>query len=144
MMRSKGLVLGLAMAAAVPAARAPAETRTQGGRIPAAEIEAMFANMKAQTSWDLGGPLTWGYYFLDPKKEKLETAAKELQRMGYAVIELRSLSPDAPLGADWQLHVQKVERQTPESLEARDEELYQFALAHGLKSYDGPDVGPAP
>ena len=42
------------------------------------------------------------------------------------------------------LHVERVETHSPESLFARNEELYGLADRLGLESYDGMDVGPAP
>jgi Protein of unknown function (DUF1260). len=41
------------------------------------------------------------------------------------------------------LHVERVETHSPESLFARNAELYRVAETFGLDSYDGMDVGPA-
>src|SRR5262245_44562354 len=40
------------------------------------------------------------------------------------------------------LHVEKTETHSPESLNARNMEFYEFAYKHSLDSYDGMDVGP--
>jgi hypothetical protein len=40
------------------------------------------------------------------------------------------------------LHVERVERHTPVSLHARNQELDALAKRHGIDAYDGMDVGP--
>ncbi|MBA3811146.1 MAG: ribonuclease E inhibitor RraB [Caulobacteraceae bacterium] len=104
----------------------------------------MFANMKAHTAWDLNGDLLWGYYFTAASKPELEEASKALVARGYRLVEVRPLEKASAGVPDlWQLHVERVEHHTPESLLARNEELYALAAKLRLNSYDGMDVGPA-
>ncbi len=134
-------VAALVLAMSIFAAQASA----QGGsvRIPRSQIDAMFSNMKANTPWDLTGKLLWGYFFTSASKATLENAARVLVGQGYTLVEILPLQPIAPRSAaEWQLHVERVEHHTPDSLFSRDDELYAFADAHGLTSYDGMDVGP--
>ncbi|HVY07703.1 MAG TPA: ribonuclease E inhibitor RraB [Burkholderiales bacterium] len=98
----------------------------------------MFANMRAKAPWNIDGPLLWGYFFLDPSREKLEQAAGELQSAGYRVVGIAKVQGQQR----FRLHVERVEIHTPATLDARNQELYAFADRLGLASYDGMDVGP--
>jgi hypothetical protein len=111
----------------------------QGQRhIQLAQLETMFANMRANTKWNVDGPLLWGYFFFDPNPEKLKLAASDLQAQGYRVVGIASVA-----GKDtFRLHVERVEAHTPASLNDRNNELYALATKYGLASYDGMDVGP--
>ena len=120
----------------------PAGAQGGAAHIPRSQIEAIFADMKAHTSWDVGGKLLWGYYFTSTSKPALETAANLLVGQGYTLVEIRELPGSASDGAVWQLHVERVEHHTPDSLVTRDDELYAFASSRGLAGYDGMDVGP--
>ncbi len=35
-------------------------------------LEDMFSGMRAQTNWNVDGPMLWGYFFADRSPEKLE------------------------------------------------------------------------
>jgi hypothetical protein len=130
--RASVLVLAFALAAAC----VPAEAQGQR-RIPLAQIEAMFANMRAKAPWNVDGPLLWGYFFFDPSREKLERAAGELQAAGYHVAGISQVQGQQR----FRLHVERVEIHTPVTLDARNQELYAMAERLGLASYDGMDVG---
>ena len=109
-------------------------------RIQPTQLEAMFANMRAKTKWNVDGPLLWGYFFLDPSEPKLEQAANELGATGYRVVGVKKVD-----GKDLhRLHVERIEVHTPLTLNERNNELYAFAEKRGIASYDGMDVGPAP
>jgi hypothetical protein len=126
------LMLSCALAFAHPAADA------QGSRIQLSQIEAMFANMRAKAPWNVDGPLLWGYFFFDPRREKLERAATELQASGYKVVGISQVSGQER----FRLHVERVEIHTPVSLNARNQEFYALADRLSIASYDGMDVGP--
>ncbi|MFX8929938.1 ribonuclease E inhibitor RraB, partial [Acinetobacter baumannii] len=50
---------------------------------------------------------------------------------------------ETPDGAEsWWLHVERDERHSVDSLDARNRALHRFAETHGLEAYDGMDVGP--
>jgi len=75
----------------------------------------------------------------------LRAAVPHLQGLDYDFVELFKSEKDDPQDDDlWWLHVQRIEVHTVDSLFARNERLYEFASSHGLDSYDGMDVGPAP
>jgi hypothetical protein len=106
-------------------------------RIQLRQLEAMFAQMRAKTPWNVDGPLLWGYFFFGANAEKIKTAAAELQTQGYRVVEVA----EVPGRGLWRLHVERVEHHTPQTLDVRNSEFYAFATRHGLESYDGMDVG---
>ena len=94
--------------------------------------------MRAQTPWNIDGPLLWGYFFIDPDRAKLDAAAAALKDKGYRVVGIAKVD-----GRDlFRLHVERVEVQTPDSLYARDIELEALARKLHIGSYDGMDVGP--
>jgi len=127
------------LAAAVLAGALPAQAQFVP-KIPLAKLQAAFATMRAQGRINVDGPLLWGYFFLDPDRTRLETAAAELQSKGYHVVGIAK-APDRPL---FRLQVDRVEVHTPESLYARDIELEGFVRRLHLASYDGMTVGAAP
>ena len=128
-----------ALSAALVAGVAPAEAQV-APKIPLEKLQAMFANMRAQTRWNVDGPLLWGYFFLDPDRARLDAAATELSAKGYRVVDIAKVD-----GRElFRLHVERVEVQTPESLYARDIELEALARKLHIRNYDGMDVGPAP
>lgn len=134
----KSIALAALMAALV-AGIAPAEAQV-APKIPLEKLQAMFANMRAQTRWNIDGPLLWGYFFLDPDRARLDAAATELSAKGYRVVDIAKVD-----GRElFRLHVERVEVQTPESLYARDIELEALARKLHIRNYDGMDVGPAP
>lgn len=112
------------------------------GMITREQIQEMFHRMRNNARWDIDDFCLWGYFFTDHERRRLVTAAPALERMGYRVVGI--LEPVAE--SDDQellfLHVEREERHTVDSLEARNRELYHFADEFDLESYDGMDVGP--
>ncbi|WP_426103484.1 ribonuclease E inhibitor RraB [Massilia sp. TSP1-1-2] len=106
------------------------------------QIKAMFANVGENAGWDLAQPMEWGYFFTDRKRAKLESALKELQKLGFRYVDI--FIPQLEKGQEdyFFLHVVKVDVHTPESLFAQNARLYELAAKHELDSYDGMDVGP--
>ena len=138
-MSTRRTVLAGVLAAAFVAIVAPALAQSTK-RIQLSQLEVMFSNMRANTKWNVDGPLLWGYFFFDPSDSKLKQAAAELESAGYHLV---SISP-VPGKQRFRLHVEKIEVHTPSSLNQRNIELYAFAEKHSIASYDGMDVGPAP
>jgi hypothetical protein len=103
------------------------------------QLQEMFAQMKANTPWNVNGPLLWGYYFTDADRKKLEPVASKLVEDGYHLVDIH---PGDDKRTYW-LHVERAEHHTPESLNMRNQEFYQLAKQFGIRSYDGMDVGPA-
>jgi hypothetical protein len=129
------LVVGAAFFIAVPFAWTPVQAQDRP-HIKREQIDSMFSAMRAKAPWYVDGPLLWGYFFFAPSRERLEQVATELEGKGYHVVGI-----EAPRGK-LRLHVERVERHTPASLDARNEEFYALAERYGV-SYDGMDVGPA-
>lgn len=109
-------------------------------RISQAQIDAMFANMRAHAPWNVEGPLLWSFFFLDADKSKLQSAGADLAARGY---RLADISPTTS-GDRFRLRVERVEALTPATLYARDVEFEALARKFEIQSYDGMDVGPAP
>lgn len=104
----------------------------------------MFEGMAANTTWDLSRPLLWGYFFTDSSKGALERVAPLLESQGYRLVAIYQADKEASDEPDlWWLHVERIERHTPDTLDQRNQLFYRFADEHGLGSYDGMDVGPA-
>ena len=139
MLASKKTLLAAALALGLTA-MAPGADAQVAPKIPLDKIQLMFDNMRAQTRWNVDGPLLWGYFFIDPDHAKLETAAAELSGQGYHVVDIAPVD-----GRDvFRLHVERVERHTPQTLYARDIELEALARRLHIGIYDGMDVGPVP
>jgi len=103
-------------------------------------LEEMFSGMRANTNWNVDGPMLWGYFFTDRHSEKLEKAATHLTAQGYRLVGIHETDDHSTRV----LHVERVEAHSPQTLFARNEILYEVAKQFGLDSYDGMDVGPVP
>lgn len=106
--------------------------------IELSQIEEMFANVRSQTDWSIDSDMVWGFFFTDPEPARLEAAAQDLEVQGFRLV---SIHPDEDETASV-LHVERVEAHTPQSLYELCLRLSELADHHGLKSYDGVDVGP--
>ncbi len=113
------------------------------GRIEKSALEEMFANIRSKTQWPIDADMLWGYFFTHGDREKLLKAAEELRKRGYTVVGVREPSPDDDDQRRLWLHVERVETHTVDTLDRRNQDLYQLAADLGLDSYDGMDVGPA-
>ena len=102
------------------------------------QLEDMFANMRAQTNWDVYGEMLWGYFFTDPDPDKLEPVAEHLAGRGYSVVSIYETDDKSTHF----LHVERIEKHTPQTLHARNAEFDKLAAKFGLECYDGMDVGP--
>jgi hypothetical protein len=102
------------------------------------QMEQMFANMRAQTKWDVDGEMLWGYFFTDPDTNKLERASQRLTASGYRLVKIYPTDDKSTCF----LHVERIEKHTPQTLHARNGEFEKLANELGLESYDGMDVGP--
>jgi len=106
--------------------------------IPIEQLEQMFRGMREQARWDTSRDMLWGYFFMDPKKEKLESLGEHLAKSGYRFMSIYKSNN----GRTYVLHVERVETHTPISLFDRNAELNDLASKFGVDSYDGMDVGP--
>jgi hypothetical protein len=103
-------------------------------------LEDMFSGMRANTNWNVDGPMLWGYFFTDRSAEKLQKAAEHLTAQGYRLVGIHA----SDNGGTRVLRVERIEAHSPRTLFARNEVLYDVANQFGLDSYDGMDVGPVP
>lgn len=115
--------------------REPVEKKTV---ITLEQLEDMFANMRSKSNWNVDGELLWGYFFTDPDPKKLERVVEPLIQSGYRFGSIYETDDKRTHF----LHVEKVEKHTPQTLHDRNTELYRLAEEYGLESYDGMDVGP--
>ena len=108
--------------------------------IPKEMLVDMFRDNSAnpKVKWDIYGECLWGYFFTDPDENKLARAAQALEEQVYRIVGL--LHPDDDDATTF-LHVERVETHTPDSLHARNQQLYAFAEEHQLDSYDGMEWG---
>ena len=115
-------------------------------------LQEMFTNMRADTEWDVDGPLLWGFFFTDRVEAKLRAVLPALEKQGYRLVEIFVSEvdvDDAKAGAKadekaayFTLHVEKIETHSAASLYERNLQLHAFAELYRLNSYDGMDVGP--
>ena len=82
--------------------------------------------------------MLWGYFFTSADKAKLERAAENLVQSGYDLGGIFQ-AEDEPM---FVLHVERVEKHTPETLFSRNQQLEAFATEYELDAYDGMDVNP--
>ena len=123
----------------------PAISRVQSVPISRAQLETMFANMRAGAPWNVDGPLLWGYFFTSPDRASLEAVSTTLVAQGYRFVEIRPGEKESQSDPDiWWLHVERVERHTVETLHARNTQFYAFAATLKRLTYDGMDVGSVP
>jgi hypothetical protein len=116
---------------------------TQQPRISRDELVEMFANIQAKTPWDIKGEMLWGYFFTGNDKSDLERIGAELVGHAYRLVEIRELERDAAEEMpEWQLHVERVEIHTADTLYARNTQLEDLASRYNTATYDGMDVGP--
>jgi hypothetical protein len=106
--------------------------------IPLSQLEQMFRNMQTEAGWDTEQELLWGYFFMDAEAGHLQPLARKLEEMGYRFVDLYPTDD----GSTHVLHVERVERHSPLSLDRRNQELNALAKECGVESYDGMDVGP--
>lgn len=106
-------------------------------------LEDMFAGIREKTTWNIDGDMLWGYFFTGSSKQELEEIGFQLESSGYDLVEVREHereSSDEPLV--WQLHVERVEAHTVDTLNARNIQFEALAERYDNVIYDGMDVGP--
>lgn len=101
-------------------------------------LETMFENIRNDTGWDIDGAMLWGYFFMDTDSETLSRLADSLAGNGYRIVGIE----EADDHSTYVLHVERVEKHTPESLHERNIQLGSIAREFDVDTYDGMDVGP--
>jgi hypothetical protein len=107
----------------------------KGLPITLGQLEELFDRMGEEL--DVSDELLWGYFFTDRDKKKLAPVRDELVRSGYREVALYQTDDEKT----YFLHVEKVEKHTPASLNERNQHFYALADRFGIESYDGMDVG---
>jgi prophage maintenance system killer protein len=106
-------------------------------QFPYNQLQAMF-DQAAKSGSDLSKPHLWGFYFANPTRAPLDTAAALLSMEGFQLVSLQLTQPDT-----WQLHVERVEAHSADSLHALNLALEDFARNHGIEKLHSMDIGPA-
>lgn len=109
------------------------------------QLEEFFAETRVihdagRSSWSIDNCCRWSYFFVDPDVKQFVPVASYMESLGYEIAG--TLDPEE--GEDnpvYYLRVDRIESHTPESLYARNLELYAIAERFGLGGYDGMDVG---
>ena len=134
------LLVVIAVLSAFLAGSGVGASGTEKPRITLASLQKMFHQLRESTNWNIEGLMLWGYYFADEDLGKLHSLADRLGKDGYRVVGIRQ----APGRTIHILHIDRVERHTPESLDQRNREFYDLAAKLGIETYEGMDVAPAP
>ena len=104
-------------------------------------LQWLFDSLK-QVGWDMSSPHAWRYSFTHSSKEPLERAGQLLESEGYEFVIIDFIAKPSAYDRDWwRLQVEKVEKHSVRSLDARVLALYRFAEDNGLHSFDGVEVG---
>jgi len=137
-MRFVALILSIALITLAGCERQQTTTHTKTAMMTLQQMEDMFANIRAKTKWEVDGEMLWGYFFTDPDTNKLERASQRLTASGYRLVEIYPTDDKST----HVLHVERIEKHTPQTLQTRNGEFEKLAAEFGLESYDGMDVGP--
>jgi len=86
--------------------------------------------------------MLWSYFFKNESPDELETAAAELEQLGYRYIDITVRESKEEEFEIFFLQVDKEETHSLESLIERNLELDAFAEKHHLNSYGGMEVRP--
>jgi Regulator of ribonuclease activity B len=96
---------------------------------------------EGRAHYDIDQTCRWSYFLIDTDREKLTRAGRFIEQQGYEVVGFLEPSPEDDDQQTIYLRFDKIERHTPDSLLARNAELYKLAADFDLDGYDGMDVG---
>jgi Regulator of ribonuclease activity B len=141
--KTLGLAATLVIALSCGPIQAQPAPPAAGEHITRAQIERMFAELEVRPGFFPKGNLRWSYFFLGTDRAKLEKAAEQLMAQGYTLVGIEPVQTGIPNIPDtWELHVERLEHHTADTLLARDEAFYAFAAQQGLERYDGVEAAP--
>lgn len=106
-------------------------------------IKEIFAEAKTEDNWNLDEPMLYSFYFIGNDADKLDGLGAALEEKDYefvGVYELGEEETDRSTG-EFLLHLDKVEKHTPETLAQRNVEFAKLAEDYGDVSYDGWEFG---
>ena len=95
---------------------------------------------EGRARFDIDQVCRWSFFFVDADREKLRRAGHFVEQQGYEVVGFLEPTPEDDDQETIYLCFDKVERHSPDSLLARNAELYKIAADFDL-DYDGMDVG---
>ena len=104
------------------------------------QLDQMFEDMRNKSGWNTEGDLLWSYFFTDRNPKKLEPLAAHLVGLGYDFVSIYETDDRSTHF----LHVERVERHTPESLFGHTTKMNELGEQFSIDSYDGMDVGLPP
>lgn len=113
-----------------------AETQIEG-------IKEIFETARNEDGWNLDEEMLYSYYFADESVEKLEKLGLELEKQGYDFLDIFELG-DEETGestGEYLLHIDRVEKHTPQTLAERNVEFQRLADENEISSYDGWEFG---
>jgi hypothetical protein len=100
------------------------------------DLESLFKKMNNE-GFDTSLELRWGFYFVDPNRDKLETIFSELSDKGYCLEKIYKADSNDSF---WTIHVSKVDILTAEQLYKRNLAFNELAIYCQVELYDGWDV----
>ncbi|MGI8469520.1 MAG: ribonuclease E inhibitor RraB [Pyrinomonadaceae bacterium] len=106
-------------------------------------IREIFDDAKREDNWNLDEEMLYSFYFVDESVDKLEKLGLFLEKEGYDFIDIFELGDeetDQSTG-EYLLHVEKIEKHTPESLAQRNVEFQKLADEYEIETYDGWEFG---
>ncbi|MGI8556361.1 MAG: ribonuclease E inhibitor RraB [Pyrinomonadaceae bacterium] len=106
-------------------------------------IKEIFADAVREDNWNMNEEMLYSYYFVDTDVDKLEKLGLFLEKEGYDFIDIFELGDEETNEStgEYLLHIDKVERHTPESLAARNVEFQKLAEEYEIETYDGWEFG---
>lgn len=106
-------------------------------------IREIFELATKEDGWDLENDMLYSFYFADESVEKLEKLGEYLAGKKYDFVDIFELG-DEETGestGEYLLHIDKLEKHTPESLAERNVEFQKLADEYEIESYDGWEFG---
>lgn len=106
-------------------------------------IKEIFAEARREDNWNTDEPMLYSYYFVDKDADKLDSLGVALEEKDFdyiGVYELGEEETDESTG-EFLLHIDKLEKHTPESLAQRNVEFQTLADEYGIQTYDGWEFG---
>jgi hypothetical protein len=96
---------------------------------------------EGRARFDIDQICRWSFFFADTDRKKLTRAGHYIEQRGYELVGFLEPTPEYDDQETVYLRFDKVERHTPDSLLARNAEMYKIAADFDLDDYDGMDVG---
>ena len=106
-------------------------------------IREIFAAARREDGWNTDEEMLYSYYFVDESVDKLEKLGLYLEKEGYDFVDIFELGDEETEKStgEYLLHIDKVEKHTPESLAERNVEFQRFADEYEIETYDGWEFG---